>query len=615
MSIPSPATRFRFVVCSAVLAITALLVSACTAQPPPAPTSAPAAPTQAAPPTAQPTGVLGATPPAAPAPTAQASPGAAATGTWAQSGSAPSFSGGLTLPPEAQSQDLTLTAAYAASPPSLDETAFTMETENMMALLYGGDLMQYKMIQDPRTGVWAADMARQGDEGVTGRWADRWESSADGKTWTFHLRPNIRSWAGNEMTSEDIKWTWQRAFEMKSLRFFFATVMKLRSPDDVEVVDRYTVRFHLQEPCTLMLKLLSMDYYGGIFDSVEAKKHATPSDPWAKEWLKDHDAGFGPYHVVRNIPGQEIELARNPNYVFFKPPIGRILIRIVPDPATRLALLQRGEVDYAMRLPERNLQALAGNPNTQVIRYTANFIPYVGPVETNPIMANVKVRQAMAYAVPYNDILQKVYFGQGTLIKSLTPEIFPNYTDQFWKYTTDPNMARQLLSEAGYPNGFDLTLSYDSSIAEMAEAAVLIKGSFDQVGIRTTLDPLPPAVYSDRKAKRELMCQVDNFQWPWYSDTGYVGWVYLANPDTSILNTVYFNNPEFNDLVTRMASTPYGPDRTRMDLRVQQIAAEEVPWIFLVNPGWREAFKAGWTNFHWYPDNNVHFEWLYRTNP
>ena len=57
---------------------------------------------------------------------------------------------------------------------------------------------------------------------------------------------------------------------------------------------------------------------------------------------------------------------------------------------------------------------------------------------------------------------------------------------------------------------------------------------------------------------------------------------------------------------------PYGPERTKIDMRIQQIAGERVPWIFLVNPGWREAFKKEWTGFHWYPDNNVHFDWLYK---
>ena len=85
-------------------------------------------------------------------------------------------------------------------------------------------------------GVYVADMAAQDDQGVIGRWADKWESSPDAKTWTFHLRPGIKSWTGNEMTSADMVWTWQRAFEMKSARYFFATVMDLKKPDDIEVM-------------------------------------------------------------------------------------------------------------------------------------------------------------------------------------------------------------------------------------------------------------------------------------------------------------------------------------------------------------------------------------------
>jgi peptide/nickel transport system substrate-binding protein len=517
-----------------------------------------------------------------------------------------------TVPADKSAMDYTFSAAYAASPPAIDEVAFTMEVENLMALTYGGDFMQYKPVSGQTPGVCVADMGAPGNEGVIGRWVDKWEGSADFKTWTFHIRPGIKSWAGNEMTSADITWTWQRAFEMKAVRYFFAKAMFLDKPDDIEVIDKYTVRFHLQKPSPVILKLMAMSYYGGPFDATEAKKHATAGDPWAKNWLKSNDAGFGPYHIVKNIPGQEMELTRNENYQP-KPPIKRILIRIVPDAATRMALIERGAVDYAMRLPERSLQALAKNPAVQIVRARANFIPYIGPVETNEIMAKTKVRQAMAWATPYDEIRQKVYFDQGTPIKSITPAIFPNYTDRFWVYKLDQAKAKALLAEAGYPSGFDLKLSFDNSIEEMSESAVLIKAAYDAVGIRTTLDPLPAAVYSERKVKRQLMCQVDNFQWPWIADTGYTGWVYLGNPETTVNNSVYFNNSEFNQLVTEMMQMPLGEERTKKDLRVQQLAAEEVPWIFLVEPGWREALKKEWTNFHWYPDNNLHLEWLYKS--
>jgi peptide/nickel transport system substrate-binding protein len=167
------------------------------------------------------------------------------------------------VPADKSAAGYTLTAAYAASPPAVDEVAFTMETENMLALCYAGDLMQYKPVQSGSDGIYVADMAAHGDGGVIGRWADKWESTPDAKTWTFHLRPGIKSWAGNEMTSADIVWTWQRAFVMKSSRFFFATVMALEKPENIEVIDKYTFRFHLAQPSPLQLKLMAMSYYGG----------------------------------------------------------------------------------------------------------------------------------------------------------------------------------------------------------------------------------------------------------------------------------------------------------------------------------------------------------------
>jgi ABC-type transport system substrate-binding protein len=123
-----------------------------------------------------------------------------------------------------------------------------MEVENLMALTYGGDFMQYKPVSGQTPGVCVADMGAPGNEGVIGRWVDKWEGSADFKTWTFHIRPGIKSWAGNEMTSADILWTWRRAFEMKAVRYFFAKAMFLDKPDDIEAIDKYTVRFTCRSP-------------------------------------------------------------------------------------------------------------------------------------------------------------------------------------------------------------------------------------------------------------------------------------------------------------------------------------------------------------------------------
>jgi len=508
-------------------------------------------------------------------------------------------------------QDLTLVAAYAASPPAVDEVAFTMETENIMANVYGGDLVQYKPVYWSDHKVCGAGTNQEGPKQVTGRWAESWSEAADGKTWTFKLRKGIKSYFGNEMTCADHQWSWARAVEMKSVKFFFTKVMLLEKAEDVTCPDPYTVQFKIKDRNPLFLQLLAMNYYGGPFDSTEAKKHATAADPWAKEWLKSNTAGFGPYHMERHVSGEELILVRNPNYQP-RPAVGRVIAKIVPDSATRLALLKRGQIDYAMRLRQREYNEIENDPNLQVAFHPANFIPYFGPVQTNEIMAKPKVRQAMAWAMPYNDIFTKVYFGKGQVIKSITPQIYPNSTDKFWPYKEDLAKAKQVLAEAGYPNGFEMSIAYDKAISEMEEVCTLIKSNFEKIGIKVQLQGLPSAVYSDTKFQRKQMAHCDNFQWPWVADTGYTAWVYLTHPEVNVMNAVKNDDPELNKLTELMFVTGFGPERMKMDMRIQERVAEDVPWIFLVNPGWREALKKEWAGFVWFPDNNVHYELLYK---
>ena len=515
------------------------------------------------------------------------------------------------MAPPPSDQNLTLIAAYAASPPAVDEVAFSMEVENIMYNTYGGDLMQYVSVWYPEHQTCGAGTYLEGEKQVTGRWAESWASSDNGTVWRFKLRKGIKSHVGNEMTCEDHRWSWERAYEMKSVKYFFTKVMGIKKHEDVSCPDPYTVQFKIKAANPLFLQMLAMNYYGGVFDSTEARKHATADDPWAKAWLRTHTAGFGAYHLAKHIPGQELILVRNPNFQP-RPAIAKVIAKIVPDSATRLALLKRGQVDYAMRLRQREYNEVMKDSNLQVAYHPGNYIPYFGMVQTNEIMAKPAVRRALAWAIPYKDIHQKVYFGGGHQVKSITPKIYPNYTEKYWPYETNLDKAKKLLAEAGYPNGFDMTISYDKAISEMEEACTLIKSNFDKIGIRAQLQGLPSAVYSDTKFSRKQMAHCDNFQWPWVADTGYTAWVYLTHPKDSVMNAVKNDHQELNKLTEDILITQYGPERLKMDMRIQEIAGTEVPWIYLVNPGWREAMKGEWKNFSWYPDNNMHYERLYK---
>ena len=150
---------------------------------------------------------------------------------------------------------------------------------------------------------------------------------------------------------------------------------------------------------------------------------------------------------------------------------------------------------------------------------------HAGPDSTgrceHPIMAKPEVRRALTCAVPHEDTHKKVYFGGGHVIKTITPRICPNSTDKFWPYHENLEMAKMLLAEAGYPDGFDMTISYDKAISEMEETCTLIKSNFEKIRIRVQLQGLPSAVYSDTKFSRKQMAHCDNFR-PDYAQSS--GW-------------------------------------------------------------------------------------------
>src|SRR5262249_7977027 len=131
------------------------------------------------------------------------------------------------------------------------------------------------------------------------RLAIRWEAVDDFRTWTIHLRQGVKSHAGNELTADDVKWSWDRTYALRGLGVWRSRWMAgLDSSQDVQPLDRYSLRFSLSGPNPEFPQYLSFAT-NNIVDSVEAKKHASADDPWTTEWLGEHAAGFGPFDLTR----------------------------------------------------------------------------------------------------------------------------------------------------------------------------------------------------------------------------------------------------------------------------------------------------------------------------
>ena len=507
----------------------------------------------------------------------------------------------------------TLVMAIANTPASLDgDQALSAEGEMMMANIHGGDLFLYKIIKQPDMSADTVDLRSTDDRGVVGLVAESWETSEDGTSVTINLKKGMKSYTGNEFTAEDYKWAWARRFAVKGVGKFIGDVIGINGAESIEILDTHKLRVNLRGTTPIFFKILAQNYYGGPFDSTEMKSQATEDDPWALEWSRTHSAGFGPYHVEKVVPGVETVLVTNPNWTGHKPHFDRVILKAVPESSARLALLQAGQIDIAWGLNERELQRVAGDENLQVVRAAANKQLYVGLGVDKPPFDNVKVRQAMAWATPYEDIIEKVYYGHARRMRSTVPDIYAGF-EATYHYEYDLDKAKAMLAEAGFPDGFDVKLSYNASQKEAEEMAILVKSSWEQIGVSVALQAMPVAVFTEQQyGKKALQAFAVNEQWPWSGDPGYSSWVYLGNGPDNFINATNYNNPQYNDLLEQVMRMMDSPERVAITSELQKIAAEEVPWIQVAWFDWTIAAKKDLKGFLWTPDNQIRFMYINR---
>src|ERR1700689_4910783 len=275
--------------------------------------------------------------------------------------------GGLALPgvlslPAAAASGEQLIVAVSATPVSLDpEFGASLESWELPVFVYEY-LLCYNFKKDAE-GVGQP----QFEPPYEPRLAERVESSNGGKTLTFHLRKGVKSEFGNEFTASDVKWSWDRTFALNTAGMWMMKSSSIPSADSVRVVEPYVLEVNLAGPNTVLLTEQPTSLNNPvIYDSTEAKKHASDADPWAKEWLGKNSATFGPYRVVQFTPGQQVVFEVNPNYYRGTSKIKRVIWREVPSSSTRLQLLLAGAVHIAKELDPRERQQCEGKPGVKV---------------------------------------------------------------------------------------------------------------------------------------------------------------------------------------------------------------------------------------------------------
>lgn len=445
---------------------------------------------------------------------------------------------------------------------------------------------------------------------LVGALAESWTVADDKTSITFHLRSGVKSAAGNTLSADDVMWSFERGWNKNAnFRWYMSQILGIKSFEEAfKKQDEMTVTVTLPKTSPLIERIwVNNDL--GILDATAARKNVTSDDPYASSWLATHSASFAPYQVTKFQSGQEVVYEANPNYYRGVPRLSKIIFREMPTSANRLAALQAGAVDVAEWLSPRELAMLEKNPQLKIWQVFGNYIHRVEMNNTTPPFDNPKVRQALNYLVPREDILKAVYYGKARATKSPISEIYPSYTDEYFTYTQDVEKAKALLKEAGQESGFKTQLGYRTGDQIEEEIAVILKTAFARANVDVELVKLPASTLVEKYSKGTI---------PMYffrdmaivPDAAYVANLWLNS--ASLINYPKFNNAEVDKLINDALSSTDEAARDAGMKRVQQIVVDEAPWVFLMNPGYQLATRANVAGFSWYTPNSNSWYDLYK---
>jgi peptide/nickel transport system substrate-binding protein len=448
---------------------------------------------------------------------------------------------------------------------------------------------------------------------MTPELAESWEASDDGKTYVFHLRKDATFHDGSPVTARDVKWTFDRAVTVGGVPTFQLKAGSMEKPEQFVAVDDHTFRIDFLRKDKLTFPDLCVPTTG-VINSNLAKEHATDKDPWALEWLKNNESGGGAYRVEKWTPGQELTYRRFDDWKSGPlPKIQRVIWRTVPSAGNRRALLERGDADISFNLPPRDVSELAEEGKLTVVGTPIDCcIVYIDMNVKVPPFDNPKVRQAVAYAIPYQKIMDAAMFGRGVSMFGGPPKVTSTDWPQPSPYVTDLAKAKQLLAEAGMPDGFETTLSFDLGVAVTNEPiCVLAQESLGQIGIKLTLSKIPGANWRAELAKKTLPMVVNLFgAWLTFPEYFFY-WNYHSQ--NSLFNTMSYQNPAMDKLIEASRFETDPQKYTEAVKGYITMAFTEVPRIPLFDPFLDVAMQKNVTGYRYWFHRQLDYRQLAKT--
>lgn len=421
------------------------------------------------------------------------------------------------------------------------------------------------------------------------RLAKSWQLSDDGMEITFDLRDDVSFHNGRKMTAKDVEYSFNRLKDAESPRARdYANIIK------IEVINDNTIKFVTEKLDVELEKSFAYPWA-----SVVPEKAATD--------LKTKPVGTGAFTLKEWVPQQHLTLQRNDNYYGDKAKLETVKLVLIPDATSMMASFQLGDLDI-IPLTGDQVTMVENKSEYKVISEPMNAVQIMSLNTKNPILANEKVRKAMAMAINKDEVIDASMFGYGDKIGSHLPPTSPDYFDANNVIEYNPEKAKELLKEAGYENGFEVRLSLPKNYQLHVDAGQVIANQLSKIGITAKIEIIEWGTWlSDVYGAK-------NFDMTVVGHTGRLdAYAFLSRYKSTSNDYISLTTGEVDELLDRALQELDGDKRKEIYKDIQIILAEKLPAIYLQTPRTMLSLQKNVDGMQIFPLDYYDFKEVYFT--
>ena len=416
--------------------------------------------------------------------------------------------------------------------------------------------------------------------------AESWELSDDQLTWTFTLREGVTFHDGSDFTAEDVVYSYNRIIDEE-----LSNAWKFAAVESVEAADDYTVDISVTQPTPNLLS--SIGGFKGM--AIVEQENVESGD------ITTAPVGTGPFAVEEYTSGDHITLTANEDYWGGAPEIGGVEFQFISEGSTAIAALKSGEVDWTDSIPAQQVESLSSDEAVTLGQSPSNDYWYLALNENREPWSDVRVRQAIAYAIDRDAIVQATSYGTAAANQLAIPEESVWYTE-YDTYSTDLDEAQALLDEAGFEGG-TLDLLVTSDYPETVTAAQIIADNLEPLGITVEIRTPDFATWLDEQNTGNF----DMLMMGWLGNIDPDDFYYSQHHSEGGSNAQGYSNPEVDELLDAARVETEQDARADLYAQAATIIADEASYIYLYNPSVIQAWNPELSGYEARSDRAIRF--------